>query len=310
MDCMAVCVSGNLRKLRNLKISENSVCPILFAGVIHNRLDVFQINSSANTVFVVCCVHGSIHFPQYFSQNVARGHFFKVFLNSHVCVCEIRSSRHIGIRQTWQRRNHGFLAFRSPRRHKRRILRMGYRKPDFLASRAFCNKRKLSRTWRKSTLDRLNNNLFSSCVRVCGLSGMEPLVGCLQKLDPAHASVVSYGFGVSLTVESMEGIPCIPWGWTFFAALKPLEEVFLGLSKGFLCWCWCHVVLGLRQQRLTEENLKHRIPFDKKMFTKSENTFKPSRKRRKHKGLLRTIKATSTSKRAIRQGKEHGSKLH
>ena len=60
----------------------------------------------------------------------------------------------------------------------------------------------------------------------------------------------------------------------------------------------------------TEKNLKHRIPFDKKMFTKSENSFKSSHKPSKHKGFTRTIKARMTRKRARSQGKEHGSKLH
>ena len=70
------------------------------------------------------------------------------------------------------------------------------------------------------------------------------------------------------------------------------------------CMVWCGVVC---QQRLTEKNLKHQIPFDKKMFTKSENSFRMSHKRRKHKGLLRTRKARMTRKRARSQGKEHGS---
>ena len=56
-------------------------------------------------------------------------------------------------------------------------------------------------------------------------------------------------------------------------------------------------------RRATEKNLKHRILFDKKMFTKSENSFRMSHKRRKHKGLLRAKKARMTRKRARSQSK-------
>ena len=63
--------------------------------------------------------------------------------------------------------------------------------------------------------------------------------------------------------------------------------------------CVCGVALRLA----TEKNLKHGIPFDKKMFTNNENTFKPSHKPRKYRGLPMTRKATSTSKRAVPQGK-------
>ena len=101
----------------------------------------------------------------------------------------------------------------------------------------------------------------------------------------------------------MVGVRGIFWDWTFPAALEPLEEVFLYLSKGFLCRCRCHVVLLLCQQRLTEKNLKHRIRIVDKKFVKSENSFKSSHKPRKYKGLLMAKKARMTGKRAIPQGK-------
>jgi len=56
-------------------------------------------------------------------------------------------------------------------------------------------------------------------------------------------------------------------------------------------------------RRATERNLAPRIPFDKKMFTKSENSFKPSHKPSKHEGFTRTRKARMTGKRARSQAK-------
>jgi len=44
-------------------------------------------------------------------------------------------------------------------------------------------------------------------------------------------------------------------------------------------------VCGVALRRATEKTLSHRIPIGEKKFTKSENTFKTCRKRRKHKGL-------------------------
>ena len=51
-------------------------------------------------------------------------------------------------------------------------------------------------------------------------------------------------------------------------------------------------------RRATEKNLGHRNPIVDKMFSKNENTFKPRRNPRQHKGLPGTGKTAPTSKRA------------
>ena len=141
---------------------------------------------------------------------------------------------------------------------------------------------------------------------VCGLSGMEPLVGdylarCATKgFPPVAANDVANCNEVSRSIG--EGSDRAMTDATVdFGGVRGsgFDDLFHWIERGFhRSVVWCGVL-----RRATERNLKHRIPFDKKMFTKSENSFKPSHKPRKHKGLLRTRKATSTSKRAVPQGK-------
>ena len=142
------------------------------------------------------------------------------------------------------------------------------------------------------------------------------VVWCVKRDGTAWIGLEANGIANSLVTESRDIMAFLVAGPVRVIANKPATGQQSGDGVAFVvnshecdgvcdhgCFhggvVWCGVVL----RRATEENLAPRIPFDKKMFTKSENSFKPSHKRRKYKGLLRTRKARMTRKRAIPQGK-------